>query len=390
MSLYINIKVNNTGLLDQIGSIGFAPIRYFNGHTFTNFSGTIEKRRPSFENHTWWKTTLAVIALIPGLIIGTPFRLLALCFEDVQEQYKSAFEINHSITPLTPPPPKQRKIGPVKEIAPGVFTAEGISPKGEKLYFAMESKLDEKEKNKWENYKTSASLFVTGNIFMQIGKLTELATCINDPEKLNEFLSKQKLNSKPFQFWDGDSKTFEYLKQKLEENKILPGSSKAEELTNLLQAMNGLNPSQSHMIYVSKSPITGRANFDSKSDRFDLKEYISRYGNIIMSVGSDVSGVVENRGIFRNPWSLVEGGHTGIAMMLHSFTGMVVKKHYPSAKQFRVRPFGKMAQIVASQLPREEILINGIRGDHYVGKFDNGQGEKDFRIPINVLASSYA
>lgn len=391
MNLFINIKVEDSGILDSIGSFGLAPVRYFSGRSFTAVDKELVSRKPSFENPSWLKTVSAVVALVPGFILGAPFRLLALCFQDVRNLYTKASKID-----LDQINNKGKgtginlgQIGPVKMVAEGVFTAEGITPSGEKIYFAMESKENEKERNKWNKYQMDAFGIINGGDgSVHIGKITELASIINDESSLKKFLSKQlyHYSTETCAFWQGDPQRFEQLKDKLRNRKI--DGTKAEEIKNINQAMNGLSSKQTHMVYASKSPILGRVDFDAKSTKYNWGGYIDRYGDIIMSVGSTIRNYeVENRGIFRNPLSIIEGGNGGIAMMLHSFTGMVVKDHFPSIETFVVSPFGKMAQIAASTLPKEKITIDGIRGDHYVRAFENNQAEKTFRIPIDVLAN---
>lgn len=225
------------------------------------------------------------------------------------------------------------QIGPIERIADGVYTAEAIAPTGEKIYFALES-LENGDKDKWKIYKNRAALLVNGEACdFTIGSLVELGSRINDEIALKEFLATQTHPD----YWTSDLPKFEQLSAKLRERNIVVDTPKARELSTIPHASNGINvSSQTHMVYVSKSPVTGRINFASDSKGFG--SYVDRYGDLIMSVGVTVRDVVENRGIFRNPLSVVEGGYGMISMMIHSFTCMAVEDNWPEVKVFKVRP----------------------------------------------------
>jgi hypothetical protein len=131
--------------------------------------------------------------------------------------------------------------------------------------------------------------------------------------------------------------------------------------------------------FLRKNVILGRI---AKSKGFS--RYVDKYGDLIMSVGVTISDVVENRGIFRNPLSVIEGGYAGIAMMTHSFTCMAVENNWPEVKTFRVRPLKKMGELFLNSLPKDKVTVNGIHGDMYDKGFER---EQDVRVPVEVLAS---
>lgn len=141
---------------------------------------------------------------------------------------------------------------------------------------------------------------------------------------------------------------------------------------------------QTHVVYVSKVPVASRVNFLTQSQSFDFGSTVEMYGNLVMSVGVTIRDVVENRGIFRNPLSIIEGGHGSLAMMLHSFTCLVVKDVFPEVTTFKVRPLKKMGQIFLNSLPRHLVTVNGIQGDLYDKGFDH---EQDVLVSVEVLAS---
>lgn len=283
--------------------------------------------------------------------------------------------INHSLSP--------GQIGQIEITPDGVFTAEGVAPTGERIYFAMEPLADDRKK--WERYKDEVECIVKGGYpGCYIGSLLEIAARVNDEAALKGYLATQPLSD----YWTSNQSKFEDLCAKLRERPMAAGSSKAKELSTIPHASDGLNVrQQTHMVYISKSPITGR--FDNTRYAHyprDFGGYMGCYGNLIMCVGSNIyqEGVVENRGIFRNPLSVVEGGYGGLAMMIHSFTCLTVEQIRPDVKSFRVRPLKKMGDIFMSSLPKEEIMVNGIRGD----KYDKGfEYEQDVRVSLEILAN---
>jgi hypothetical protein len=274
------------------------------------------------------------------------------------------------------------EIGTVKFVCPGVHTAEAIAPSGEKIYFVIET-IEDSDKNKWVLYKNSASTLVNGgSCDISVGSLIELGSRVDDMKGLREFLTTQTLPD----FWTSDQIKFEELCIKLRDRNISVNSPKAKELSAIPLASNGVNVNlQTHMVYVSKSPVIGRIDFVSKSKGYS--GYIEKYSDLIMSVGVTISDVVENRGIFKNPLSIVEGGYAGIAMMAHSFTCMAIENIQPKIKIFRMRPFKKMAEIFLNSLPKDQVTVNGIRGDMYDKGFEC---EQDVQVPVKVVASLYS
>jgi hypothetical protein len=265
-----------------------------------------------------------------------------------------------------------------------LYTAEAVAPSGEKIYFALES-IENEDKTKWTNYRNTAIILTQGGgTFCSIGSLEELASYIDDEVRCKEFLSTRKYPH----FWTGDPEKFEELKSLLQKQNIVSGSTKAEELKTIFTAAGGLNvDQQTHVAYVSKSPIVDRIRFTSNVEGNHLGRYIDTYGDLIMSVGVTIGDCLENRGIFKNPWSIVQGGYKGIAMMLHSFTCAVVQKHFPAVQTFQVRPLKNMAEIfIRSVSPKEQITIDNTPADQYEGDFEH---ERMMKMPVKILADLY-
>ncbi len=114
-------------------------------------------------------------------------------------------------------------------------------------------------------------------------------------------------------------------------------------------------------MYASKVPIVGRFRFD-KSEK-GLSGFMRSYGNIIMTCGCKINGDrVENRGIFRNPFNVLDNTHKNISMNLHQFVCRVTQQHFPEVKVFRVRPLAHMGKLFLNYFP--EALV----GDFYEDK----------------------
>src|SRR5580658_7637403 len=120
--VFLNTRVENSGVLAWIGDKGLSPFRYlFNGRTiriirgewgnpdievhrvasfhkrgWQNSSRTNEYLTSSFTNLT--KTILSIVFLIPGMILGAAFKGLAYLFPDVRSNHKLTKE---SLTPTT-------------------------------------------------------------------------------------------------------------------------------------------------------------------------------------------------------------------------------------------------------------------------------------------------
>lgn len=268
------------------------------------------------------------------------------------------------------------QIGPLTLVSDGVFCAEAIAPTGETMYLAIET-LDYERRIAWKAYRNAANLMIRG---AGGGRLIEIASKVNDLEELNTFLNTQK-NS---QFWTSDNEIFDNLCRNLKKRPISQDDSRGISTIFIATAIDINN--QTHMVYASKTPITGHRRFtcteSTHTERF--RNYVNDFGNIIMSVGVEINReypVVENRGIFRNPLSIVEGGYGGISMMLHSFTCMAVKEVNPAVSRFYVRPKPKMEEIFLKAISEDKLQI--VR----VNEFGMEVGEPDLSVGVDVLAN---
>ena len=74
--------------------------------------------------------------------------------------------------------------------------------------------------------------------------------------------------------------------------------------------------------------------------------------DILIVVGSDFSNeeYFHNRGIFRNPYWILENKYAGLSMLLHGFSAVVAQEYFPSIKCMHVIPVGSMQSILCKEL----------------------------------------
>lgn len=190
---------------------------------------------------------------------------------------------------------------------------------------------------------------------------------INDVEKLNEFLASRTMNeflaSRNFpHFWNQDKVIFSEFCELLKKCDLTEDSNKYNELISITHASSGMNiKQQTHVVYATNSPVLTRFE-NRKSEKKGFPKFYEMYQDIVMSVGVNIrekDETVENRGIFRNPISIVNNDFRNISMLLHEFTCQVICEFFSSVRCFYVRPMPKMAQILFESLEKDCFLING-------------------------------
>lgn len=245
-----------------------------------------------------------------------------------------------------------------------VFVSKTIRTKNsETLHLKMEPMHPQ-----WESYQQSAQLLLMGGnkcLGGTFGSLQEIYDAIQKDGSPNAFLSTRNIPD----FWQGDA--FGTLCEQFQKIDLTPGSSKREELRDVTNASSGLNVrSQTHIVYATTRPVEGPIFPRTSTKSFGWTRFLEMYGDIVMSVGVTIYDTyVENRGIFRNPLSIIANNYRNIAMDLHRFTCECVRERWPRISSFRVRPMQKMAHIFIKSLPQEKIRINGKPCAEYQGDF---------------------
>lgn len=195
-----------------------------------------------------------------------------------------------------------------KEISNGLYGAESVTADGEKIALYMES-ITEENISKWRNFRESAVLIAVN-------------------------LSKDTPRD----------------------------SAKLQALAEIPRAVYAKSLSLGdYIVYAAKPGI--------KSPLLEQDNT-----NILMSVVADctpretMGGYIlneksySNRGIFRNPLSIIDGKYKGLAMLLHGFSAAVALKFFKDKSFLEVSPIASMQQIVYQSLPREAFAMTD---EHY-------------------------
>lgn len=149
--------------------------------------------------------------------------------------------------------------------------------------------------------------------------------------------------------------------------------------------------SATYVAYISKTPIKGPLSLPKTES--NLKIFKEKYKNILMSVGVRLDSrkpLFENRGIFRNPCSVLEGGYSNIATHLHAFTGKVMKECVnptlgdKEKRYMSVSPINSMKELLVKKIGLERIKTKDSIPDE-LRIISSGLGEEQFLIPLEDL-----
>jgi|GEM_PF-3856219 len=252
---------------------------------------------------------------------------------------------------------KSVTISRVSKVSKGVYTAEGRTEKGENIYFGMEL-IDDTSREIWSDYSQAAY-----DLCMPNGILSRMVRFLDDENKLKDLQQRSGLSEEEFKSLTSQFRTRGlYRKGKLAKaiSDILGGIFGFAITPNL----SGAAASATYVAYISKKSITGPLSLPKIES--NLKIFKEKYKDILMSVGvrlDDSKPLFENRGIFRNPFSVIEGGYSNIATQLHAFTGKVIKERVNQTLggkeklYMSVSPVYKMKDILVKKIGLERIKI---------------------------------
>ncbi len=290
------------------------------------------------------------------------------------------------------------------ELRPGVYIGEGRAKSGEKFYLRIERVND-------SNYPFWSSYLSATNKFCNSGK-SVLGYLMNRIRLIDEVDGK-----KQFVYGDHegvpdmvgmDANELQQLIDALGRGGYYKGGERRRR-NALLQIDSGschliTAPAEGNYVtFASRCREISTTDLASERDAnvsdMSLKDYFRQYRDILMCVGSQLSSdgkSFENRGIFRNPYSMIQKDYLGISMVLHGFTGAVVQKFFPERTKMVVRPVPSMQLIIFETLGRDDYtvatqgdidqLIRECRED-----CENREGiESHNNIKIEALARLYA
>lgn len=146
-------------------------------------------------------------------------------------------------------------------------------------------------------------------------------------------------------------------------------------LKKVVSGIAGFDISQpnTYIVYCTKTPVD-KFPFPKRSslycENLTLKEFNIAYDNLLMCMRSVVfeGEVYNNRGIFRNPKSFVDGGYPNLSIQLHAYSAIMMKEKF-GKKYMSVSALPKMASILTQELKE---------GDYHQGKDISPEYKKSF------------
>jgi hypothetical protein len=243
---------------------------------------------------------------------------------------------------------------PYKKLGANLFVAECYSPAGEKMYVGMEL-IEEKT-------LTSARLYACGARSLVRGVATIFGRAMRGdqpPEKTEAQLTILGIQNR------------DHVRELIEKpSKDKFCKSRGEEIMAAVHVAScGFSPSASgkhYFVYASSKPIPETGLLASLPDKCSIQDedellqfFSKNYGHLIMSVVSrldDDGETMENRGILRNPISILEGSFKEIAISaILGFSALVAGIEF-GRSQFLARAMGEMHNTMKSALPASELI----------------------------------
>ncbi len=255
----------------------------------------------------------------------------------------------------------------LNEISSGeykIYTAPIKLTTGQMAYFGCEPIVDEDRSHRWRAYErgTSVCLSLQGSVE---GYDLPLTFFFPLTQKYQQELTELILNSN------------------------------TEKMSRAFSGISsGCSGMQCHIgayiSYVCKQPITGffelpeDSGYSAGNESYNLDGYVDNYNNLLMSVSSydlnpsqEEAGITyEHRGIFRNPISMLRKDYPGLAILLHSFTGVVWRTKSPKIEKMIVNPNGNF--VMRSMLIKHFKGREGVLGE-----------EARITIPVNILGELF-
>ncbi|MCH9756933.1 MAG: hypothetical protein K0U37_07070 [Gammaproteobacteria bacterium] len=251
-----------------------------------------------------------------------------------------------------------------EQIEPNVFVGRSIAASGEPVYLRMELVTEENESH-WRQYQAYSKMMSEGNGRSILPYLTYFikASLVGDDQVRYTF---QDGSGRSYIEESGLSvEEFAQFITHLGENGFTSKTRKSAALAENSSGSNHMSISSlsgsSYIIFASKTPDFLIQEVSVIEPSSSIKAFKSEYDNLLMTVGSDFSCPTSfhNRGISRNPLSVIDGTHKGLAMILHGFTAAVAKRFFPSKLHMRVKPVGAMQHLICTSFKPEEVTIEG-------------------------------
>lgn len=292
-----------------------------------------------------------------------------------------------------------------KQIEPNIFIGEGKAQSGEKFFLRMEQVTNDNYAF-WRRYLNATKSIVGGSRSLLEG-LMQTTNAERDGNGNIQYINQHYEDCA--NYLDFDRAEFQKLINSLGAGGYLAGPEHSRKRSALLEVYGGssnfflIRDNQHYVVFASKTRDFSthfpdeRKNAEPPDEFITLKEYIRRYDDLLMCVGSWFTSDdhYHNRGIFRNPMSMIQNSHKGIAMLLHSFSGSVVQKFFPERKTMVVKPLTSMQHLICKHFKPGEYSLRGRSVEQVIEQsssaFFNGDGfELDFNdIQVEALARYY-
>lgn len=242
-----------------------------------------------------------------------------------------------------------------KLVAPGVFEAVVIK-NNEKIFLRMEL-ITKENASDWFRYK-----YLTQWLAQDRSRGVFTRYLLAAPEEYPTYEKAQEYSGFSLDEYNA-------FKEKMIE------AGKNKKIINTIQNLAGGSQHMScgfspgrldFIVYATKNANFSIANTAKTEQK--IKNYIETYGDILISVGSDFSYAQEylhNRGIFRNPYWIIEDKYGGFSMLLHAMTGAVAEKFFQEKVGMLVQPLGGMQILINKSLQFGDgyVVVNGKRID---------------------------
>ena len=182
----------------------------------------------------------------------------------------------------------------------------------------------------WEQYRTKVTfLSSSGDAFKSIIPISKVVSLILEGLPIND------------PYWTDDVEIFEVLKINILKNK-----PSIKQLETLNRAASGMNVrKQTYIGYYSTDQI-----YQATKSLRTFGDFVRRYGHILISVGTTATDIIENRGVFRNPWSIITTQGTGLSLSLHAKICKEISLINPNVNILKIRPLQAMKKIILEKV----------------------------------------
>ncbi|AVP88115.1 hypothetical protein phytr_11900 [Candidatus Phycorickettsia trachydisci] len=273
----------------------------------------------------------------------------------------------------------------IKVCEDGTLTTKIRLPNEKEVYLGLERIENREESNKWIVY-TRAS----GRIGAYLSDVAEDLGCFSEQyhrkllgnygistEEIEVSVNKIRakfLNNHIFQkdsgfndqdFKPGFQESIGLEGEKLDDfvNRFKNALKKRPKIHEILLNTRGgaVGFDSNWITYASNLPITGK--LQTKSDPLPygtFKLLAEDFGNVIISVGTAEYPnlpVYQNRGIFKNPYWVIQNEYDQLSMVLHSFTGKIAQEFWKDKIYMTVAPLPGMQKIILKSLKEGQLFI---------------------------------